>query len=614
MRSGDNAYQHSLLHLRNAEFDSSIVAPLNGDIEWSASMAHQSIHYTLHPDLNNGIFIRTDCATTQMCRQRLLNADRTICGYALDNSRARYRRWMGGRTASHNFGSYSSPRHCWRIRLQAPPYFVTNSTGCVSDLGDVIQSACTPFAPEQHTVRDPTDNPDAYAKIQMPYTSRLDVTFVAFDPNPEDRVSLYVVEDPGIPDGMSVGKVQCLPRAAGMASTDQEISELLSTGECLQSCASNEFDESSVARCECKVASRQADNAGQFCPADISCSRAQMRLQWQPQVRHAGSEYKVCVAARDDSQLCHGVSPTATANGWYGERQCMMIKVIQVNFLWQGAWIENLFNRTSVHPVYVGCTLSFDVAVLETTEGVSYGLRVNRAESAQELDAEKSMLHVELSAGIDTSGVTVTPLLGSEGATLKMCFQAGDKYGGITFAGMCTQDLNKACSDDAQCSRGKCVLACVLVEVQKCRYCVKEGDPLRTVMKEYFVDTNWLKLWTLNNALHSTLGTECLPGLDCDQDVGSLVAIDNPQLVLGTPSGTGKRILWAGVIYSPPTDMSLQDIACRWRTSHKSLAAANPDLSMATLDVVVPAHHNVCIVACSTTSVDPACLEPKLAE
>lgn len=75
---------------------------------------------------------------------------------------------------------------------------------------------------------------------------------------------------------------------------------------------------------------------------------------------------------------------------------------------------------------------------------------------------------------------------------------------------------------------------------------MKEGDPLRTVMKEYFVDTNWLKLWTLNNALHSTLGTECLPGLDCDQDVGSLVAIDNPQLVLGTPSGTGKRILWAG--------------------------------------------------------------------
>ena len=83
-------------------------------------------------------------------------------------------------------------------------------------------------------------------------------------------------------------------------------------------------------------------------------------------------------------------------------------------------------------------------------------------------------------------------------------------------------------------------------QVQKCRYCVKEGDPLRTVMKDYFVDTNWLKIWTLNNGLHSTLGTECLPGLDCDQNVGSLVAIDNPQLVLGTPSGTGKRILWTG--------------------------------------------------------------------
>jgi hypothetical protein len=77
---------------------------------------------------------------------------------------------------------------------------------------------------------------------------------------------------------------------------------------------------------------------------------------------------------------------------------------------------------------------------------------------------------------------------------------------------------------------------------------------------------------------------------------------------------TGHICLNAGVLYSPPMDMSMQDIACRWRTSHKSLAAANPDLQMATLDAVVPAHHAVCIVACSSTSVDPACLEPKLAE
>lgn len=46
-RAGNNSRQHSLLHLRNAEDDSSIVAPLNADIEWASSRAEQSIIYTL---------------------------------------------------------------------------------------------------------------------------------------------------------------------------------------------------------------------------------------------------------------------------------------------------------------------------------------------------------------------------------------------------------------------------------------------------------------------------------------------------------------------------------------------------------------------------------------
>ena len=41
-------------------------------------------------------------------------------------------------------------------------------------------------------------------------------------------------------------------------------------------------------------------------------NRAKMRLQWQPKVHNAGKTYKVCVVARDNSDLCHGVSPTAT--------------------------------------------------------------------------------------------------------------------------------------------------------------------------------------------------------------------------------------------------------------------------------------------------------------
>jgi len=44
--------------------------------EWQTSRANQKVTYTLDVDLNNGIYIRSNCATTQMSRQRLLNADR----------------------------------------------------------------------------------------------------------------------------------------------------------------------------------------------------------------------------------------------------------------------------------------------------------------------------------------------------------------------------------------------------------------------------------------------------------------------------------------------------------------------------------------------------------
>jgi hypothetical protein len=290
-RTGNNARQNSFLHLLNAEFDSTIIAPLNEDVSWASGTANQSITYTLSEDKNNGIFIRSDCATTQMCRQRLLNADRTICGYALDNSRGRYKRWSGGRTASHNFGSYSSPRHCWRIRLQAPPSFVTNSSGCVAYHGDSVTSSCTPFAPEAHTIRDPTDNHTAYAKIRMGYTSRLDVSFVAYDPNPDDGVTIYVLDDLGIPTSMTVSRVQCLERPAQTEDRPERVQGLLSKGECLEGCAagSDEKDTLGVSRCECKnsVASKT------FCPVDLKCNRAKMRLQWQPQVQDAGKVHKV---------------------------------------------------------------------------------------------------------------------------------------------------------------------------------------------------------------------------------------------------------------------------------------------------------------------------------
>jgi len=619
-RSGNNSQQHSFLHLRNAEFDDSIVAPLNDDIQWVTSTARQRIAYTLNASLNNGIFIREDCTNpvnpTNMCRQRLLNADRVICGYALDNSRARYRRWMGGRTDSHNFGSYSSPRHCWRIRLQAPPTFVTNSTGCVAYNGLVVSSSCTPFNPAAHTIRDPTDQPVAWNHIRMGYTSRLDINFVAYDPNPQDRVTMFVKEEPGIPENMEVGRVECLTRAAKRPDTPQALEIELENGKCPQKCASDETDSGGKERCECAY-STEYTSEQKLCPADLSCNRARMRLQWQPQVQDAGKTFKVCVMARDDSDLCHGVSPTATAAGWYGETQCVQIEVIRADLAWSGPWIEDYFLRPTPHPVYVGCSLSFDIKVSETTAGATYGLKVHRSETAGELAAQDLKMHVTLTDGVaGVTTVTATPRLGSEGATLYMCFMGGYQYRGITYEGMCnsTADLYKGCVTDADCASSKCIPVCVPVEVQKCRYCVADGDPLRTLMKDFFIDTNWLRLWSLNNDLHATLGTECLPGLDCDQNVENLMAIGNPLLTLGTPSGRGKRILWAGILHKPIVEEDFESLACLHRTSLKSLVAVNPDLDVLAPGSSAKPGEAVCIVSCSSENMDPQCAKHWLAQ
>lgn len=505
-----------------------------------------------------------------------------------------------------------------RIRLQAPPSFMTNSSGCVAYNGLTVTSSCTPFAPEAHTIRDPTDNVTAYAKIRMGYTSRLDVTFVAFDPNPEDRVTLFVLEEPGIPENMQVGRVQCLERPADTEVMPTRVQSLLADGACLESCdtsggSTDEQDSNQVPRCECLPSAA----SGQFCPTDLQCNRAKMRLQWQPKVHNAGKTYKVCVVARDNSDLCHGVSPTATVQGWYGEKQCVLIDVIAADFVWSGSWIPDMIQRPTPFPMYIGCTLTFNVEATEKTSGANYGLAIFRAEAPHELEAEAEMLHTTLTpVGTGVATVLAAPVLGSEGSTFTMCFTAGDIYRGITFPGMCSQEVgnvtNKACAHDTDCPGGTCIPACVTVAVQRCRYCVGDGDPLRTLMKDYFVDTNWLRLWALNNEAHSQLGTECPPGLDCQQDVGPLVAIDNPHLVLGTPSGTGKRILWAGMLYTSDVEQPFQDLACLFRTSLHSIAAANPDMDVTAPGATSQANQPVCIVACSRESRDQDCSLPVL--
>jgi len=681
-RNGTNDEQDSIVHLLNAEFDSTITAQLNDKISWGKGSATQGILYTLDLEKKNGIETlgNPDCGSMQTCRQRLLNMNRIVCGYAYDNSRSRYARWVGKRANpdrggadkdfmdDHSLGSYASARHCWRIKLQAPPVFVTNATGCVYVEGKSVKSKCTPFGHTPGKTIDTTKNRMSYANITLSVLENLDVQFLAFDPNPEDRVQLYVMEDPGIPPNMIVGRSICLPRGAGAGddadtcsnqktcqpgenkcecgfspTCNPSANEVMGMdggskcrfcdigGKCntagKKNCPSSLCDRSSDKDCECTG----------FCPSDLNCNRASLRLQWQPGPSDFGKSFFVCVVARDNSDLCQGRGIKGTTErGWYGEQQCMYLDVVPPAFRFEGAWIEEFVKGTSKakpYAIYVGCTFSIDLVVQETSVGASYGGKIIRSNALSRAPAdamemgtnekgEKKMEVTVTQAAICTvttstecrAEVQVTPRLGSEGFYFQLCFSAGDQLGMVLNGGICIQDPSlKPCNLHSECAQGECLPLCFDLRVETCRYCIKDGpETLRNVMHQYMIETNWMRIWTLNADSFGNLGTECPQYFDCDKDTSAVVAIDNPELIIKSPNGVGKRIIWTGVLYNPVEHEKAAEIACRFRTSLKSMQHNNPHLSIGNGALIFAPGDSVCMSACDAgvlleQSAIPAC-------
>lgn len=46
---------------------------------------------------------------------------------------------------------------------------------------------------------------------------------------------------------------------------------------------------------------------------------------------------------------------------------------------------------------------------------------------------------------------------------------------------------------------GMCEGSCIDFVVQRCQYCVGDSDTLELLVKVYGIQTNWLRLWTLNS-------------------------------------------------------------------------------------------------------------------
>ena len=684
LRVGVNDEQDSIVHLLNAEFDSTITAELSPKLAWRKGNATQDILYTLTLEAKNGIETLgdPDCGNLQTCRQRLLNMHRVVCGYAYDNSRSRYARWVGKRAHpqldpdtkdyvdDHSLGSYASDRHCWKITLQAPPVFITNGTGCISKQGKYIRSTCTPFGDvtSPGSTVDTTGNRMSYANITLSVLQELDVQFVAYDPNPEDRVQLFVMEDPGIPPGMIVGRSVCLPREANPIEdydrntcpsttcgnggkcecsftkkcdpgADESIGSEAKGAKCRfcdgDKCNLNENPDLPApslpnvdARNNCPTkcglsASESSCECTGFCPADLSCNRASMRLQWKPNKEDFGKSFLVCVLARDNSNLCQGQGiQGVTERGWYGEQHCMYLDVVAPAFRFEGPWIEEFVKGTSKekpYGIYAGCKFSIKLTVQETSKGdASYGGMIKRSNALSQAPADEMELATNLKGEqklevavtqaevcTDTSKtecsaiVDVTPRLGSEGFYFQLCFAAGDQLGMVLNAGICIQDPTlKPCNLDSECAQGMCLPLCFDLRVEKCRYCIQDGpETLRIIKDQYMIDTNWMRLWTLNADSFGNLGTECEQYFDCAKDASNVTAIDNPELIL-PHDGRGKRILWTGVLYNPTEREKAREIACRFRTGLKSLQHNNPEMQIGDGELILEPGDSVCIGSC----------------
>jgi hypothetical protein len=306
----------------------------------------------------------------------------------------------------------------------------------------------------------------------------------------------------------------------------------------------------------------------------------------------------------------------------------MYLQVVKPQFQLVGPWVEKYIMGTSKEKplgVFVGCTFEVTLQILEVTVGASYGGQMLRCEDTNDCTSKAPGMAMEgatnrkgekklvvstknrpictdISSAICEVVVSITPNLGSEGFYFSYCLAVGDAQKMISpfSTGVCSEDGTRSpCNRDTDCKFGECLPLCFDVRVEKCRYCIKDGpETLRAVNNQYMFDTNWMRIWTLNADTFGKLRTECPDGFDCDTSRLDEVAIDNPELIIRSKNGAGKRILWTGVFYNPVEPETASEIACRFRSGLRSMQHNNPEMLIGNGSLVIEPGYSVCMGAC----------------
>eukprot|EP00960_Hanusia_phi_P054609 762717-Hanusia_phi.AAC.2 len=555
-RVGDNMHQIVARTLSNASLDSSINASVSPNVSFSGTSASQTIVFNLDVRDGNVVLFDNETSAGFTRRSLILNDKRTICAHAYDNTRFRYHRWANREYEQlyfHNLGSYVTTQ-CWDIVMQAPPVFVTSPDGCKpTKQGKTITYSCTPFTEPSMFEYDFTAAAHVRAKLDIPVGFQVVLTLTAMDPNPEDRVEILFLDNPGLPvSNVMVERSTCVAPPSTSACS-----------ACTSKCHS-------------------------------SCNVAQRRLMWTPANADMGRTFKLCALAKDDSTMCAGRIPDASSQGWSGERYCVELRAVQLRFRWTGSLVDWMVKSAAPLQAFVGCTLSLDlIPALDLADYSATG-------SVAWENATANMVEVQTAQSGQTSSFYFRPMRGSEGRLVTACFAVGSDSLSFSSRGICREDGNRNCNSDADCGAGRCSDVCINIQVDKCRYCVKKDNVLGELLGNFGLKTNWMRIWTLNADSRQQLGTFCEDYLDCERSsTDSSEVISDRSLLARSAAPWDKVVVWVGTQYSAESGETARQVSCKFRTAFKDLQSMNPDLPLSSLDFSFPSRSSVCIPSCS---------------
>lgn len=301
-----------------------------------------------------------------------------------------------------------------------------------------------------------------------------------------------------------------------------------------------------------------------------ACSGAGLSILWNVTIQDIDKSVQLCAVPQDTSTICYGQGPPdATAQGWYGDATCAVFKVSAATFQWVDYFPGFSFDA------YVGCTFSFRVGLLQSTQGYSALFEATQMpEKASARQTCSSSGCTGIGGVVSIQGIIEwSPPRGTEGRQFSFCYRGGDGLVSVTPE------------------------RCFNVSVGKCRYCVQGNLALPTVRNDFGLDLDWLRLWTLNGDTIASLGltTACSPVLNCaGDDKTSMPLMYGPELTLR--SSSNKTVVWVGALLRPSQPESLMALAARFRTTIKGILAVNPDQE----DSVVSSGTDLCIVPCTS--------------